>query len=112
MTEQVVRDPGMQQERTTLAWRRTGLALLVGTLTVGRLTLDSLGGAVVLPTVLIAALAAYVVVATLRQRRLGTGHPADPRLSVLRDGRLVAAVATVVTALALGELLAALVDLV
>lgn len=115
MTEQVVRDPGMQQERTTLAWRRTGLALLVGALTVGRLTLDRLGGAVVLPTVLVAALAAYVVLSTVRQRRLGVAGRADPRLTVLRDGRLVAAVAVVVVVLAVGELVAAvaaLVDLV
>ncbi|MGG5260647.1 DUF202 domain-containing protein [Phycicoccus avicenniae] len=102
--EQVVRDPGMQQERTTLAWRRTGLALLVGTLTIGRLALDALGGAVLLPTVLVAALAGWVVVDTLRQKRLGFVHPDDPRYTVLRDGRLVLAVAVVVAALGLGEL--------
>lgn len=103
----VVRDPGMQQERTTLAWRRTGLALLVGALTVGRLTLDTLGGAVVLPFVVVSALAGWVVADTLRQKRLGVTHPDDPRYTVLRDGRLVAAVAVVVAALALGELVLA-----
>lgn len=112
MSEQVVRDPGMQQERTTLAWRRTGLALLVGTLTIGRLTLESLGVAVVLPTVLVAVLAAYVVADTLRQRRLALTHPDDPRFSVLRDGRLVAAVAAVVGALGLGELVVSVLRLV
>lgn len=112
MSERVVRDPGMQQERTTLAWRRTGLALLVGTLTIGRLTLDSLGVAVVLPTVLVAVLAAYVVADTLRQRRLALVHPDDPRFSVLRDGRLVAAVAVVVGALGLGELVVSVLRLV
>ncbi len=112
MSEEVVRDPGMQQERTTLAWRRTGLALLVGSLTIGRLTLASLGPAVVIPTVLTAALALYVLAGTLRQRRLGLEHPDEPDFSVLRDGRLVVAVATVIGVLALGELGAALAQLV
>ncbi len=112
MTEQVVRDPGMQQERTTLAWRRTGLALLVGSLTIGRLTLASLGPAVVVPTVLTASLALYVLADTLRQRRLAHAHPDEPNFSVLRDGRLVVAVSTVIGVLALGEVVAALAELV
>ncbi len=112
MTEQVVRDPGMQQERTTLAWRRTGLALLVGSLTIGRLTLDSLGSAVVIPTVITASLALYVLADTLRQHRLAHVHPEEPGFSVLRDGRLVVVVSTVIGVLALGEVVAAAVDLV
>ena len=112
MSEQVVRDPGMQQERTTLAWRRTGLALLVGSLTVGRLTLDSLGPVVVVPTVVAVTLTLYVLADTLRQRRLGREHPDDPRFSVLHDGRLVAVVAAVIGGLSLGELAAAVVGLV
>ena len=111
MSEQVVRDPGMQQERTTLAWRRTGLALLVGSLTIGRLTLESLGPLVVVPTVMTAAMATYVVLESLRQRRLAHEHPDDPRFLVMRDGRLVAVVALVIGTLALGELVAALAGL-
>ncbi|GGL32406.1 DUF202 domain-containing protein [Phycicoccus endophyticus] len=111
MREELVRDPGMQQERTTLAWRRTGLALLVGSLTIGRLTLDSLGPAVLAPTALTAAMALYVVLGTLRQRRLGQDHPQDPRFSVLSDGRLVAVVAAVIGALSVGELAAAVATL-
>jgi uncharacterized membrane protein YidH (DUF202 family) len=106
-----VGDPAAPQERTSLAWRRTGLALLVGALTIGRLTLETLGPAVVAPTMLATALAAWVVLASLRTRRLGRAHPGDPTFSVLADGRLPAVVAGLVAALALGELLAALVRL-
>lgn len=108
---QVQGDRGAQQERTTLSWRRTGLALVVGSLTIGRLTLDSLGPVVVLPTVVAATLAMWVVLTALRTRRLARPHPAEPAFSVLDDGRLPAVVALVVGALALGELLAAVVDL-
>ena len=104
-------DPAAPQERTSLAWRRTGLALLVGSLTIGRLTLDTLGPAVVVPTVFGAALAGWVLIASLRTRRLARAHPGDPTFSVLADGRLPAVVAALVGALALGELLAALVRL-
>lgn len=104
-------DPAAPQERTSLAWRRTGLALLVGSLTIGRLTLETLGPAVVAPTMLATALAAWVVLASLRTRRLARAHPGDPTFSVLADGRLPVVVAALVGALALGELLAALVRL-
>lgn len=102
-------DPAAPQERTSLAWRRTGLALLIGSLTIGRLTLETLGPAVVVPTVLAAALAGWVLIASLRTRRLARAHPGDPTFSVLADGRLPAVVAALVAGLAAGELLAALV---
>ena len=104
-------DLAAPQERTSLSLRRTGLALLVGSLTIGRLTLDTLGPAVVVPTVIGAALAGWVLIASLRTRRLARAHPGDPTFSVLADGRLPAVVAALVAALALGELLAALVRL-
>ena len=99
------------QERTALAWRRTGLALLVGSLTIGRLTLDALGPAVVVPTVIGVALAAWVLLQALRSRRLARPHPEQPTFSVLADGRLPVVVAGLVGGLALGELIAALVGL-
>ena len=106
-----VGDPAAPQERTTLAWRRTGLALLIGALTIGRLTLDALGPAVVVPTALAAALAGWVIIAALRTRRLARAHPGEPGFSVLADGRLPAVVAALVGALAVGELLAAVAHL-
>ena len=108
------------QERTALAWQRTGLALVVGALTIGRLSLDHLGSVVVVPTVVAASLAGWVLVAAVRERRPVRG-PADgsaetsadgPQFSVLADGRLPAVVATLVGGLAAGELLAALASLV
>ena len=104
-------DPTAPQERTALAWRRTGLALLVGALTIGRLTLDSLGPVVVLPTVIAASLACWVLVESLRVRRMARTHPDQPGFSVLADGRLPVVVAGLVGGLALGELAAAVVAL-
>lgn len=101
-------DATAPQERTTLAWRRTGLALLVGALTIGRLTLDTLGPAVVVPTVLGVVLAGWVVAVSLRSRRLARVHLDQPAFSVLADGRLPVVVAGLVGGLALGELLSAL----
>ena len=108
-------DPARAQERTTLAWRRTGLALLVGAVTIGRLTLDVVGPVVVVPAVLTAGAALWVLARGGRSRhpvgqdgadRAGDG--AAPVFSVLRDGRMPAVVTVTLVALALGELLAAL----
>lgn len=95
------------QERTTLAWRRTGLALLVGALTIGRLALEDLGPVVAVPTVAVAVAAAWVVLGSARERRLTHRRAADPTFSVLADGRLPGVVATLVGGLAVVELLAA-----
>lgn len=100
MSREVERDPGMQQERTTLAWRRTGLALLVGSLTIGRLTLETLGAAVVIPTAMTAVLALWIVAVALRERRLARDHPGEPIFSVLAGGQLPAATALTVGLLA------------
>ena len=106
------RDPGLQQERTALAWRRTGLALVVGALTIGRLTMDTLGTSVVVPAAAALVLAAWVVSVTLRGRRYALAHPDEPHFDrILRDGRVPAVVALVTVALALGELTAASVQL-
>ena len=105
-------DPAAPQERTSLAWRRTGLALLVGSLTIGRIALETVGPAVAVPTVLGAALATWVTLAAMRTRRLARPHPDEPAFSVLADGRLPAVVVVLVGGLALGELVSTLAALV
>lgn len=67
-------DPGLQIERTTLAWQRTCLALVVGGLLLGRLKATHLGAAgPALGAVALASLG-YVAV-NLRYRRAHTALP-------------------------------------
>lgn len=99
----LVRDPGLQQERTRLAWRRTTLALAVATLIIGRLTFTTVGLPVILPVVVATAGALWVLV-TLSRRR-GAEHPLEPSFStLLRDGRLPAVVAGITVMLCLTEI--------
>lgn len=101
-------DPGAAAQRTALAWRRTGLALLAVTLTVARLGVEVLPVAVVLgPTLVAAGLAGWVVAAAARARHPRTGRD-GVSLRVLADGRLPAAIAAVVVLAAAGELTAVL----
>ncbi|RIK13558.1 MAG: DUF202 domain-containing protein [Acidobacteria bacterium] len=113
MTREVpARDTGLQQERTALAWRRTGLALAVGALLLTRLTLDTLGTAVVVPAAIGLVLAGWVISVTLRGRRYAAAHPDEPSFDrILWDGRVPAVVTLVTASLAVGELLNAVVQL-
>jgi uncharacterized membrane protein YidH (DUF202 family) len=108
---EVERDPGMQQERTTLAWRRTGLSLLVGSLTIGRLTIDSIGPLVVVPVVMTTAVALWIVASALRERRLSREHPGEPIFSVLSGGHLPAASALTIGLLAVAVAVSAVLRL-
>lgn len=101
MTNQPTR-PGAAPERTTLAWRRTGLALLVASLTIARLTLDAVGPVLAVPAAATAVLALWVVLEARRARHGVT----------LLDGRLPGVVAVAVAALATAEVVSALAHLV
>jgi uncharacterized membrane protein YidH (DUF202 family) len=60
-------DPGLQPERTALAWRRTAQSLAVGSLAAGRLLEAALGGASWLLAVIGVVLALGLLVAARRR---------------------------------------------
>jgi putative membrane protein len=59
-------DPGLQPERTALAWRRAGLSLAVGSLAAGRLLDPLVHGAWLLAAVGVASAVALLVRARRR----------------------------------------------
>src|SRR5699024_12813946 len=83
------RDEGLQGERTALSWRRTGLALLVGSLVLGRLTLERSGPVAVVVIGIAAVVVLWAMVDAFRHGRMALVSPVDERFSsLLRDGRL------------------------
>ncbi|WP_432546256.1 DUF202 domain-containing protein [Kineococcus sp. SYSU DK004] len=92
-------DPGLQPERTALAWRRTALGVLVGSLVLARLLAPVLGGAALAVALTGAAAGTWLLVASGRR----SAHQVRV---LLRDGDLragpgagVPAVAAALTAL-------------
>lgn len=88
MTGAVPRDPGLQEERTALAWRRTVVSGVAGTglvaLTAGRVGLVAVA-------VLAALLAVGLAVAVIRQvRRPRTLQDAPWPVLVLAGGTVIA----------------------
>lgn len=99
-------DPGLQPERTALAWRRTALALTAGSLVALRVLPAVLGAWAMVPAALGVALSVLVLAAAGRRYRDHhhrlTGAPTD-RLH-LPDGALLALVATITLAGGCGAL--------
>ncbi|MDN4599484.1 DUF202 domain-containing protein [Leifsonia virtsii] len=87
-------DPGLQPERTALAWRRTCLAVLAGSLVAARILPELFGAWSALLGIAGAVAAATLLAAVHRRyrshhRRL---HAHGDRVA-LADGRLIAALA-------------------
>jgi len=117
-------DPGLQPERTALAWRRTGLALTVGSL-IGLRVLPPLLGpaAYVLAGLGVVASLAVLAAAHRRYRRVhrlllaardaghtraGAGSASSPSRVPTTGGALPAATAALALAAGLGALVVAL----
>ncbi|WP_411083761.1 DUF202 domain-containing protein [Streptomyces sp. cmx-18-6] len=90
------RDPGLQPERTRLAWRRTTLTATVVALLAGRQALHSGPSPAALVAVALSGLAwlGFLAVAHLRVRRMGVARP-EP---LAARGALAAALCTVALA--------------
>jgi uncharacterized membrane protein YidH (DUF202 family) len=88
------RDPGLQPERTALAWRRTALAMTVNALLVARTGIASQARPLMLAGGLLAGFALLLTGASvLRHRQLASGAPAASG-----QGLLVIATLTVLAA--------------
>ncbi|WP_317229859.1 DUF202 domain-containing protein [Clavibacter sp. MX14-G9D] len=109
-------DPGLQPERTALAWRRTALALVVGSL-LGLRALPAVLGVpgLALAFVGVALALGVLVTAHRRYRRVPrtlpteAAAPAAPAEAALPDGGLPALVAALTAVAGLAALAVALV---
>ena len=66
-------DPGLQPERTALAWQRSALALAVATIVVGRLTFSTVGLVALLVVALGLGHTAVIFATAHRRYRMRTG---------------------------------------
>lgn len=103
-------DPGLQHERTVLAWDRTGLAITAAALGVARHSLGHLGVVVAATCAFTAACGLWLVVVGLRRGRMSVPSGREPGFRTLRDGRLVALVAGLMALLCVVEGAASLAD--
>jgi putative membrane protein len=98
-------DPGLQPERTALAWRRTGLAVAVGAIAGTRLLVPTLGaGAVVLGLLGLALAVLLLLGSTRRARRAQACLLRDGNLVSGPGGRLIAAVCIACTSVGVAAL--------
>lgn len=100
MTARVHFDPGLQPERTSLAWRRTVLSLVTGSLVIVRLLHERIG-ATTLPAAVILVVTAGCAVYLLHRRHTYVTYALtdDEHGSYQPDGRLQAAVAALTVVL-------------
>jgi putative membrane protein len=90
-------DPGLQGERTALAWSRTALALALAGAVMTRMTVDRLGAvAVLLGLVAVVASVATGMLAVTRYHRSAVSL--HERGSISTDGRVLALAAISVVA--------------
>jgi uncharacterized membrane protein YidH (DUF202 family) len=101
----VPRDPGLQPERTALAWQRSALALAAATIVIGRLTFSAVGLVALVVVALGVAHAAVVFATARRHYRLRTG---EPNVSTWSTGVHAALLSAQVAALGVLETLAVL----
>lgn len=96
-------DPGVQNERTALAWQRTALALLAGALLTARIAAtDSPAVGLALAVVALAVAPGLLLAARYRYARCARAlHATRP----VGDGRLPATAAALAIGLGLTELL-------
>lgn len=99
-------DSGAQNERTSLAWTRTALALLVGVVLATRLAAEPMGAVAVAFGAVVAPVAGVILV--MARRRYKRAHVALHHEASLPDGRLPAMVAVVTALLAVLEVAYAL----
>jgi hypothetical protein len=93
-------DPGLQPERTALAWLRTGLAVAVGAVAGARLLAPALGAAAVAVAVFGLVLAAlFLLGSTRRARRAQTALLRDGHLASGPGGRLLLVISMACTVL-------------
>jgi hypothetical protein len=98
-------DPGLQPERTALAWRRTGIAVAVGAAAATRAFLPALGLGAVVIGLLGLCLATLLVLGSVRRvRRAEAALLQDGSLVAGPGGRLIAAVCAACTALGVAAL--------
>lgn len=96
-------DPGLQPERTLLAWRRTCLALAVASAVVVRFAGESLGAsAAVLGVAGVATAAAAYIRAARRYRRAHEGLTRDSALPI--DGLALALMTLTLLLICVGAL--------
>lgn len=104
-------DPGLQLERTALAWRRTALTCCVGALVAMRVLPARLGPLALLGAAVLAALSAATMIAAHRRYRAhhrALTAPGVHHRRTLCDGALPGALAVLTTMLGMLALVAIL----